>query len=71
MPICRYKYPQINYSPCLTSKKGKITLEMAGNTELESFGTSPVLSHIPFEIDPNGPEQIYWLNDNAKEMISH
>ena len=44
---------------------------MAGDTELENFGTIPVLPNALFDIDPEDSWQIHWTNDTAKEMVSH
>ncbi len=70
--------PQINYSPSLSAKErasldslNKLVLEMAGDTELENFGTIPVLPNALFDIDPEDSWQIHWTNDTAKEMVSH
>lgn len=70
--------PQINYSPSLSAKErasldslNKLVLEMAGDTELENFGTIPVLPSVLFDTDPNDSRQIHWTNDTGREMVSH
>lgn len=77
-PNAQIYIPQINYSANLPAQQratldsiNNTIMRMAGDSDLESFGTIPTLVPIHFEINPNDTHSIHWTTNTANNMVSH